>query len=228
MPRARRPRPRRRTEREAPVAGSRLRILEGAMQAFGERGYTETRVEDIIRAAGISRPTFYKFFANRDEVFDAIAESQAFTVIQAMKGAIAIAGDPLEKLDRSLDAYLRWRATIGPVGNVLVAEAMRPGSSAGQQRQAIVDAVTTWFAEEAREVLGEDADPLVYTGVVAALERVSAHLDRSTRVSEREILRCKHVMLQIVLGTLSWGRDRDELIEKLGTLGPQGASDLPS
>ncbi len=207
-----------RTEREAPAGGSRIRILEGAMRAFGERGYADTRVEDVLQAAGISRPTFYKFFANRDEVFDAIAESQAFSVIQAMKGAIAMAGDPLERLDKALDAYLRWRGAIGPIGTVLIAEAMRPGSHASQQRQAILDAVTSWFAAEAREVLGEDADALLYVGVVAALERVSSDLDRQARVGEREIHRCKQVMIQIVLGTLSWERDRDELMSKLSAL----------
>lgn len=188
------------------------------MQAFGERGYTDTRVEDILQAAGVSRPTFYKFFANRDEVFDAIAESQAFSVIQSMKGAIALASDPVERLDRSIDAYLRWRSTIGPMGTVLVAEAMRPGSHASQQRQAILDAVTSWFAKEAREVLGDETDPLVYIGVVSALERVSAELDRHPRVGEKEIQRCKTVMLQIVLGTLTWDRDRDALLEKVAGL----------
>lgn len=218
MPRARRRSRRSGTERESPGAGSRMRILDGAMLAFGERGYTDTRVEDILQAAGVSRPTFYKFFANRDEVFDAIAESQAFSVIQAMKGAIALASDPLERLDRSIDAYLRWRSTIGPMGTVLVAEAMRPGSHASQQRQAILDAVTSWFATEAREVLGDETDPLVYVGVVSALERVSAELDRQPRVGEKEIQRCKTVMLQIVLGTLTWDRDRDALLEKVARL----------
>ncbi len=218
MPRPRKRRRTTRSERDTPPAGSRIRILDGAMQAFGERGYAETRVEDILQAAGVSRPTFYKFFANRDEVFDAIAESQAFAVIQAMKGAITMAGDPLERLDRAIDAYLRWRATIGPIGTVLVAEAMRPGSHAGSQRQAILDAVTSWFAAEATEVLGEAADPLLYAGVVAALENVSSALDRAARVGEKEIQRCKEVMLQIVLGTLSWERDRDELMQRLGRL----------
>ena len=213
MPRPLR-RSRRRREGEGPVAGSRIRILEGAMKAFGRHGYGDTRVEDILLEAGVSRPTFYKFFANRDEVFDAIAESQAFSVIQSMKGAIALAADPLERLDKAIDAYLRWRAAIGPIGTVLIAEAMRPGSNASQQRQAILDAVTDWFTAEASEILGEKTDPLVYVGVVAALERVSTDLDRQPRVGEREIQRCKIVMIQIVLGTLSWDRDRDALMEK--------------
>lgn len=187
------------------------------MKAFGEHGYTETRVEDILHAAGVSRPTFYKFFANRDEVLDAIIESQAFAVIQSMKSAIALAADPIDRLDKGLDAYLRWRATIGPMGNVFVAEALRPGTHASELRQDIVDVVTSWIRMEASEVLGEEPDPLLYAGIVAALETVSASLDRS-RVGEREIQRCKLVMTQIVLGSLAWDRDRDELIRRIAEL----------
>ena len=197
------------------------------MRAFGERGYTETRVEDILRAAGVSRPTFYKFFANRDEVLDAICESQAFSVIQSMKGAIAIAADPIERLDKGLDAYLRWRATIGPMGSVFVAEAMRPGSHASQLRSDITEVVTSWIRLDASEVLQDEPDPLLYDGIVAALERVSADLDRG-RVGEREIQRCKYVMTQIVLGTLAWDRDRDALIERVARMRRTESTEPPS
>jgi len=188
------------------------------MRAFGKHGYKDTRVEDILQAAGVSRPTFYKFFANREEVFDAIAESQAFSVIQSIKGAIGLASDPLDRLDKAIDAYLRWRAAIGPIATVINAEAMRPGSHANQQRKAILDAVTSWFATETPEALGEETDPLLFVGIVAALERVGADLDRLSRVGEKEIQRCKQVMLQIVVGTLSWGHDLDELSARIASV----------
>lgn len=45
-------------------------ILEAALQLFAERGYIGTRVEDIAQAAGISRATFYKHFAERDQILE--------------------------------------------------------------------------------------------------------------------------------------------------------------
>jgi AcrR family transcriptional regulator len=52
------------------VARDRARqaILEAALRLFAERGYIGVRVEDIAREAGISRATFYKHFAERDEI----------------------------------------------------------------------------------------------------------------------------------------------------------------
>lgn len=45
-------------------------ILEAALQLFAERGYIGTRVEDIAQEAGISRATFYKHFAERDQILE--------------------------------------------------------------------------------------------------------------------------------------------------------------
>jgi AcrR family transcriptional regulator len=45
-------------------------ILEAALQLFAERGYIGTRVEDIAQQAGISRATFYKHFAERDQILE--------------------------------------------------------------------------------------------------------------------------------------------------------------
>src|SRR4051794_32033833 len=50
------------------------RILEGAARAFGTLGYAAVRVEDILLETGISRPTFYKTFGTKEEVFQALSE----------------------------------------------------------------------------------------------------------------------------------------------------------
>ncbi len=51
-----------------PRAQARDLLLDVALRLFVERGYITVRVEDIARAAGISRATFYKHFAERDEI----------------------------------------------------------------------------------------------------------------------------------------------------------------
>lgn len=43
-------------------------VIETALRLFSERGYLAVRVEDIAREAGVSRATFYKHFAEREEI----------------------------------------------------------------------------------------------------------------------------------------------------------------
>jgi AcrR family transcriptional regulator len=50
----------------------RAKVVEAALQLFLERGHLDVRVEDIVEAVGISRATFYKYFAERDEILAAL------------------------------------------------------------------------------------------------------------------------------------------------------------
>jgi AcrR family transcriptional regulator len=46
--------------------------MDSALELFASRGYDDVRVEDVARAAGVSRATFYNHFAERDEVLGAL------------------------------------------------------------------------------------------------------------------------------------------------------------
>lgn len=47
----------------------RGRILQAMIEVVSERGYPETRVVDVIAAAGVSRKTFYELFESKEDCF---------------------------------------------------------------------------------------------------------------------------------------------------------------
>jgi AcrR family transcriptional regulator len=47
----------------------RAAILKGALRVFGRKGYHQTHVADIIKAAGIARGTFYLYFEGKSAIF---------------------------------------------------------------------------------------------------------------------------------------------------------------
>ncbi|WP_373974289.1 TetR/AcrR family transcriptional regulator [Chitinibacter sp. SCUT-21] len=47
-------------------------ILAAALCLFVEKGYAATKIEDIARAAGVTRGTPYLYFANKEEIFKAV------------------------------------------------------------------------------------------------------------------------------------------------------------
>lgn len=55
-------------------AATRDAIVDNALQLFAERGYPAVRVEDVARAAGVSRATFYNHFSERDEILAALLQ----------------------------------------------------------------------------------------------------------------------------------------------------------
>src|SRR3979409_917103 len=49
------------------------RLLLAGMEVFGRDGYRGSSVGAIVERAGISRATFYLYFANKDDLFRALA-----------------------------------------------------------------------------------------------------------------------------------------------------------
>jgi AcrR family transcriptional regulator len=47
-------------------------ITAAALELFVERGFANTRLEDVASRAGVSKGTLYLYFANKEEVFKAV------------------------------------------------------------------------------------------------------------------------------------------------------------
>src|SRR5580698_4853243 len=54
--------------RERKRAALKKRLIDTAIDLFLERGYQETRIEDITTAADVSRRTFFHYFSAKDDV----------------------------------------------------------------------------------------------------------------------------------------------------------------
>jgi AcrR family transcriptional regulator len=54
----------------------RREIVEVALALFRERGYDQTRVQDIVERSGISNATFFNYFPSKDLVLDELALAQ--------------------------------------------------------------------------------------------------------------------------------------------------------
>jgi AcrR family transcriptional regulator len=53
----------------------RSRLLEAGNAVFSEVGYTGATVDDLIEHAATSRATFYRYFRNKDELFDELSRA---------------------------------------------------------------------------------------------------------------------------------------------------------
>ncbi len=52
-------------------------ILHGAMQEFLEHGYAGARIDKIVAAAGVSKATVYRHFADKEALFTALIQRMA-------------------------------------------------------------------------------------------------------------------------------------------------------
>ena len=75
-------------ERELRTQGKKTmrRLLDAGNTVFERRGYHAARVDDIVKVAKTSHGTFYLYFANKEDLFKALAHD-------AMAEMAALAGD---------------------------------------------------------------------------------------------------------------------------------------
>lgn len=70
--------------RGRPAAGNdpakRKQILEGARRVFMEMGFDAASMNDITRAAGVSKGTIYVYFANKEELFEALVDEERHVI----------------------------------------------------------------------------------------------------------------------------------------------------
>jgi len=58
-------------------AARRETILRGAAEAFAEKGYAATSMEDVAAAAGITKLIVYRHFSSKQELYDEVLEQMS-------------------------------------------------------------------------------------------------------------------------------------------------------
>jgi AcrR family transcriptional regulator len=81
---------------------SRDAIIQGALALWRTKGFAETTVTDICKAAGVSKALFYVYFARKEDV---LLHLELFTVQDAQRAAEAVMSRPYE-LDELLEAVI--------------------------------------------------------------------------------------------------------------------------
>ena len=64
-------------------------LLRAARRVFLRRGYRQTRVEDILREAGISTRAFYRFHASKGELFLELFDRANQAAMQRLRASVA-------------------------------------------------------------------------------------------------------------------------------------------
>jgi TetR/AcrR family transcriptional regulator len=88
---------------------TRAAILAAAEALFAERGFAETRLEDVAEAVGIRRASIVYYFADKPALYDAVL-ADVFGSLRDRLAPALLAPKPLA--DRALDAVSIWIDTL--------------------------------------------------------------------------------------------------------------------
>ena len=149
-------------------------VLAGAVEAFAEYGFHECSVEKILATSGVSRTNFYRFFNNKEQVFDAVVSQGMRNIDSILASAFreseALARDE-EKIEYVLSQYLQACFASGPLVTVMnQREYTSPGFK--RMRDVSLERVRTEISRLMMNAGYAEPNPLMLEGTLAAIDRV--------------------------------------------------------
>ena len=150
----------------------RERLIVAMLNAVADFGYLGTNVQDVIDRAGVSRPTFYEHFSNKEDCFLAAFDTSAERLRKKIDAAVRQGGDVWrDRVRCGLEALLRLAAREPEIARAMVVEARAASSAAVRRRVELMDEFARCLDEQARELLPVPAhNAVTAAGIVGGIE----------------------------------------------------------
>jgi AcrR family transcriptional regulator len=168
-------------------------ILAAAVGVFAKKGAVATRVEDLLQAANVARRTFYRYFDSKEDVLAALYQLATGELVQLIESA-SEQREPIAALHRALDLYLDFHVDNGALIKVLVESAIRSDSPLAPLRRRFRDQMAGVLAQVTERAGGQKHDPILFLGLLAALEGTSLYLLEEGAPSRPLVARAKRAM----------------------------------
>lgn len=151
----------------------RERLIVAMLNAAAELGYLSTNVQDVIDRAGVSRPTFYEHFSNKEDCFLAAFDTSAERLRKKVAAAARKGGDVWrDRVRYSLEALLRFAAREPDTARTMIVEARAASAAAVRRRVELMDEFANCLQNQAKELLPGSGSQTAMTasGIVGGIE----------------------------------------------------------
>lgn len=92
---------------ERALQAGRVKLADAALTCFVRNGYSNTSVQDIAAAAGVSIGSVYKYVRAKEDVLWLISEAGIERTRDALNAAFDSNADPRQRLATAVDAAIR-------------------------------------------------------------------------------------------------------------------------
>ena len=149
-------------------------IYDAAIKLFAVKGFDETTVEEVAQAAGVSRRSFFRYFASKD---DLLAQNVVNfgSVLGATITACSQALTPLETVRETVLCVLKQSAAQPHTRQII--EISQRSASARQAHHSrmmeVEDVVAAAFAGRLKSASKDDMKPRLLAGLTLSVMNVA-------------------------------------------------------
>jgi TetR/AcrR family transcriptional regulator, fatty acid metabolism regulator protein len=119
--------------------GTRERILEAALSVFSRKGYHETRLDEIVDAAGASKGSIYVHFPNKEQLFLSLVDQFADLLERRVNEAIEAEPVGIERVRAALVAVVQTFGKYRLPAKIMLVQAVGLGTVFERKRREATD-----------------------------------------------------------------------------------------
>ena len=101
------------------IVTARERLLEAAVEAFAEKGFTATTTRDIASRAGMSPAAVYVHHDTKESLLFTVSVEGHQSALEVIRTATAVEGSHVERLRRMVREFSAWHAENSRVGRIV-------------------------------------------------------------------------------------------------------------
>ncbi len=146
---------------------TRNRILDAAINVFSTKGYHETRVDEIVEAAGTSKGGVYFHFPSKQDIFLGLIDEFADRLERRISEAIAQEESGIRRVDAALTACLEVFGGYRKLAKIFLVQAVGLGAAFEQKQWEIHDRFVAIVKQHLDEAVQEGDIPPQNTEIAA-------------------------------------------------------------
>jgi AcrR family transcriptional regulator len=156
------------------AAVQRERLLAAMLRATAQLSYREVSVQDVLERAGVSRPTFYEHFENKEDCFLAAFDSAALHLRERLEAASAEGEGWRQRLRLGIEELLAFAAAEPDAAMSLIVDARAACPAALERRDELLDHFAACIDTQVRaESTGGPApSAIAAAGIVGGIENL--------------------------------------------------------
>lgn len=141
----------------------RERLIVAMLSAAADLGYLETNVQDVIDRAGVSRPTFYEHFSNKEDCFLAAFDTSADRLRKKIRTSARTGDSWRDRVRLGLEALVRFTTHEPATARTMVVEARAASAAAVRRRVELMDEFAECLRSDAEKLLPAKGGPPTMT-----------------------------------------------------------------
>lgn len=133
----------------------RKRILESAIKVFAKTGYSDARIQDVAKEAGVSHGTVYIYFENKDTLFMSIFQEILGELIQYISSEIQKEKNAEKKIRRIISMQLDIIEENPDLTKLILIEFPRSGNFLSDSNTGVISRYIDLISDVLRQGISE-------------------------------------------------------------------------